>query len=287
MIVMQAYRLMKSLEMSAAYYAVARGHQHYIYNIWGERKAQIHQYSGVVYKKLLSREAAQNFIRQKTSCPSKRVKSSKKKIKNTQDLDNIALSLRKSPLPAIDRLVKEKSTEKKCEQIDTSEISSPISNEQPSSSKFITDDNGYVIVYTDGACRSNGRRNAQAGLGVWFGEDHPLNVSERVVGRITNINAEIQAVTMAAKKAKEVGVEKLKIITDSKFLIQCITEWMPKWKKNGWKTVSDNPVTNKDELIEMEKALSSLKIAWEHVNGHSGIHGNVMADKLAKADGTS
>jgi len=74
--------------------------------------------------------------------------------------------------------------------------------------------------------------------------------------------AEIQAVTVAARQAKKAGIKKLKINTDSKFLISCITKWMPIWKRRQWKTVGDKPVINKIELLEMEKELENLTIVW-------------------------
>lgn len=49
--------------------------------------------------------------------------------------------------------------------------------DQRSSSEFIIDNDGYVNVYTDGACGGNGSAKAQAGIGVWFGDNHPLYVS--------------------------------------------------------------------------------------------------------------
>lgn len=151
------------------------------------------------------------------------------------------------------------------------------------------DENGYVNVFTDGACSSNGYKNARAGIGVWFRDNHPLyvlflslvnclpefnesvcntvynfyrNISQPVEGRPTNNMAEIQAVTVAARQAKKAGIKKLKINTDSKFLISCITQWMPNWKRRGWKTMEDKPVINKTELLEMEKELKSLTVAW-------------------------
>jgi len=74
--------------------------------------------------------------------------------------------------------------------------------------------------------------------------------------------AEIQAVTVAMRQAKKAGIKKLKINTDSKFLISCITQWMPVWKRRGWKTVDNKPVINKTELLEMEKELENLTVAW-------------------------
>lgn len=86
---------------------------------------------------------------------------------------------------------------------------------------------GYRKVYTDGACSSNGMSGAQAGYGVYWGPDHPLNVSAPVSGRATNNAGEIQAATRAMQQARENGIQKLEIVTDSKFLIDSATKWMP------------------------------------------------------------
>ena len=88
------------------------------------------------------------------------------------------------------------------------------------------------------------------------------NVSEAVKGRSTNNVAEILAVTKAAEQAKKVGVKKLKIYTDSKFIIMCVTKWMKRWKITGWVTTKKTPVINKKELIELESALSSMEVTW-------------------------
>ena len=88
------------------------------------------------------------------------------------------------------------------------------------------------------------------------------NVSQPVNGRATNNMAEIQAVTVAARQAKKAGIKKLKVNTDSQFLISCITQWMPKWKRNGWMTSTGKPVINKSELLEMEKAIAPLQVSF-------------------------
>jgi ribonuclease HI len=93
--------------------------------------------------------------------------------------------------------------------------------------EFSEDHEGFVQVYTDGACSSNGRNNAKAGLGVYWCDGHPLNISEPVSGRATNNCGEIQAATRAIKVALQNGVSKLSINTDSKFLINSVTKWMP------------------------------------------------------------
>lgn len=88
------------------------------------------------------------------------------------------------------------------------------------------------------------------------------NVSQPVDGRATNNMAEIQAVTIAARQAQKAGIDKLKISTDSQFLINCAKDWMPKWKRNNWQTSNGKPVINKAELVEMEKALKPLNVTW-------------------------
>lgn len=148
---------------------------------------------------------------------------------------------------------------------------------------FEVDQNGYVHVYTDGACENNGRVGARAGIGVWFADNHPLNYSERVRGRLTNNTAEIQAATYAIELAKRAGIKKLLLHTDSQFLISCITVWIHKWKKNDWKLFDGGQVKNKDDLMALDEALEGISVKWDHVRGHRGNHGNEMADALARA----
>ncbi|XP_069686371.1 uncharacterized protein [Periplaneta americana] len=157
------------------------------------------------------------------------------------------------------------------------------SYEEKFSPGFTVDKDGYVEVYTDGACEQNGRVGAKAGIGVWFGDNHPLNYSERVRGRLTNNTAEIQAATCAVDLAKRAGIAKLLIHTDSQFLISCITVWIHKWKTNDWKLKDGGPVKNKEDLIALDQALEGISVRWNHVRGHRGNHGNEMADALARA----
>ena len=146
------------------------------------------------------------------------------------------------------------------------------------------DEAGYVHVYTDGACSNNGQAGARAGYGIWWAKDHELNRSELAV-RNTNNAAEIQAVTEAIKLAKSHDMKKLKIHTDSNFLIDCVTKWMKNWKKNGWMTTKNEPVKNRAELEALDEAIRQsppLQIKYQHVSGHSGILGNEEADALAR-----
>lgn len=135
---------------------------------------------------------------------------------------------------------------------------------------FTVGDDEYVHVYTDGCCHYNGTPRARAGIGIWFGENHSMNVSAPLDGDIpTNNNAEIQAARMAIELAAKAGIQKLRIFTDSGFMISCATEWMKKWKVNGWKTNDNKDVKNEIELKKLDEAMKLLTVKWVSGNGSS------------------
>lgn len=159
-----------------------------------------------------------------------------------------------------------------------------------------------IIIYTDGSCRGNGREDPQAGIGVFFGYNHPLNLSERLPGSTqTNQRAEIFAVIRAlevlAIDETNKNIEKLPLIeirTDSKYVVNAVNDWIPKWLTNDYK---NNTVLNKDLFERLVGILGSRNtkvgmqtgngerrqqaILFVHVRGHSSEEGNDMADKLA------
>lgn len=126
----------------------------------------------------------------------------------------------------IDKIVKKGSTkgnDRKAVMIEPPQPKRPRKN----NNEFEEDSQGYVQVYTDGACSANGSSGARAGIGVYWGYDHSLNISEPVSGRATNNCGEIQAATRAMKQAIDNGVDNLTINTDSQFVINSVTKWMP------------------------------------------------------------
>ncbi|XP_054332557.1 ribonuclease H1 isoform X1 [Pongo pygmaeus] len=140
----------------------------------------------------------------------------------------------------------------------------------------------FVVVYTDGCCSSNGRRRPRAGIGVYWGPGHPLNVGIRLPGRQTNQRAEIHAACKAIEQAKTQNINKLVLYTDSMFTINGITNWVQGWKKNGWKTSAGKEVINKEDFVALERLTQGMDIQWMHVPGHSGFIGNEEADRLAR-----
>lgn len=142
------------------------------------------------------------------------------------------------------------------------DVDSPFNNAKRLKSSF-EEDNGYVTIFTDGACENNGKSNAKAGIGVWFGDNHQLNISKPVEGRATNNTAEIQACVEGLKVLEKHGVNKVQIFTDSQFTINCITKWIKNWKKNNWKTASGGNVKNKEDLKKLDSVLQNFKdVKW-------------------------
>ncbi|GAB6020761.1 Ribonuclease H1 [Chamberlinius hualienensis] len=138
-----------------------------------------------------------------------------------------------------------------------------------------------VHVYTDGACSSNGKINSQGGIGVYWGPNNPMNVSEPLFGRQTNNRAEIMAAVRALRQAKSAGYKNVVLHTDSQFLINGITKWIRKWKANGWKLSSGGSVINKEDFEALDDAQKGLIVRYKYVKGHSGDPGNEAADRLA------
>ncbi|XP_043481864.1 ribonuclease H-like [Leptopilina heterotoma] len=127
----------------------------------------------------------------------------------------------------------------------------------------------------NGACGDNGGTRPRAGIGVWFGPDHPLNVSRRYGGRQTNNASEIEAATVAIHQERTAGIRKIRIKTDSKVLVQGIKEWVPKWQKNNWKTNDNHPCIDLDKSVQKFEEflakrgvnpsnLTNQTLAWDH-----------------------
>ena len=108
----------------------------------------------------------------------------------------------------------------------------------------------FVDVYVDGACRNNGQQNPQGGCGVYWGEYHPLNTSEYLIGdKQTNKRAELTAaiiMIITLEQAKQIQIQNMRISTDSKYVKEGITKWIVSWKTNGLKTKQKTDVLNKD-----------------------------------------
>lgn len=133
-----------------------------------------------------------------------------------------------------------------------------------------------VIIHTDGACRGNPGPGGWGALLTYKG-----NVKELYGGAPDTTNNRMEL--MAAIQALEILTKPCSIIlnTDSKYVLQGITEWMSNWKKRGWKTASRHPVKNEDLWRKLDAAIQRHDISWQWVKGHNGDKGNERADALA------
>ena len=99
----------------------------------------------------------------------------------------------------------------------------------------------------------------------------------------TNNRMEMMGVVKALEESLRREYLEVCIYTDSNYVKQGITQWIHKWKKNGWKTSSGSDVKNKDLWIEIDTLRNQLKdVQWKWVKAHNGNPLNEEADKLAK-----
>jgi ribonuclease HI len=90
---------------------------------------------------------------------------------------------------------------------------------------------------------------------------------------------ELQAAIEALSALK--GERKVTLYTDSKYVMDGINDWLPGWKKRGWKTAAKKPVKNQDLWQQLDAAVECHDITWKWVKGHNGNPGNEEADELA------
>ncbi len=133
-----------------------------------------------------------------------------------------------------------------------------------------------VDIYTDGACRGN---PGPGGWGAWLKSGEDEKVIYGGEKETTNNRMEL----MAAIQALEVLNQScnIQLHSDSKYVLQGITEWMENWKRRGWKTATNKPVKNEDLWRRLDTAMQRHDVKWSWVKGHSGNIGNEKADQLA------
>lgn len=138
---------------------------------------------------------------------------------------------------------------------------------------------GQAIVFTDGACLKNPGPGGYAAL-ILIDDKEQI-----IVGRdpaTTNNKMEM----MAAIKALEALPHNLAAIlhSDSQYVIKGIRDWLPGWKKRGWRTAAGDPVKNQPLWEELDRLNSERKITWQWVKGHAGHEQNERVDALANAE---
>ncbi|WP_295184090.1 ribonuclease HI [uncultured Brevundimonas sp.] len=135
----------------------------------------------------------------------------------------------------------------------------------------------HVIIHTDGACKGNpGSGGWGAVLQAGGGHEKELWGGE---ANTTNNRMELMAAIMALEALKRPC--KVELHTDSKYVMQGITEWMRGWKTRGWLTADKKPVKNADLWQRLDAARLRHDVKWRWVKGHAGHELNERADQLA------
>lgn len=228
--------------MASKYYVIWQGRETGIFNDWATCKKHIDKFPGAKYKSFKTlAEAEAAFGGKPTKTASASSKSSNSSKKKPTN------TIKTYTAAEIDKL-----------HIDTK-------------------------IYTDGGCEPN-PGEAGSGLAVyrdekveelWFGLYNPNG---------TNNTAELCALFEALEMAKK-ELDKSRsvaIFCDSKYSIQCVTQWAAGWEKKGWKK-SGGEIKNLDLIKKMFALYQELKdsIKVLHVNGHVGVEGNELADRMS------
>jgi ribonuclease HI len=134
-----------------------------------------------------------------------------------------------------------------------------------------------VDVYTDGACSGNPGPGGWGAVLLYGSHVKELYGSEP--GKTTNNRMELMAAIRALESlTRPVPV---RLHTDSTYLRNGITKWLPTWRRNGWQTAGKQPVKNADLWQRLEAAVERHDVDWRWVKGHAGNPGNERADALA------
>ena len=134
-----------------------------------------------------------------------------------------------------------------------------------------------VVIHTDGSCLSNPGPGGWAAVLQWNGNMRELSAG---VPDTTNNRMELLAAIEALNAlTRPMSVE---LHTDSKYVMNGVTDWMPRWKHNGWKTAAKKPVANQDLWQDLDAAITPHDIEWHWVKGHSGEELNERCDILAR-----
>ncbi len=133
-----------------------------------------------------------------------------------------------------------------------------------------------ALAYTDGACSGNPGKGGWACLLKFGGKTEEHSGS---AAHTTNNRMELQG---AIEALTRLPIPHAVILhTDSQYVVKGMTEWLPGWRRRGWKNAQGKPVENKEFWETLSAAASKHKVTWQWVRGHNGHPENERVDKLA------
>jgi ribonuclease HI len=134
-----------------------------------------------------------------------------------------------------------------------------------------------VEIFTDGACSGN---PGKGGYGAILKYDNKTMEISGCEVETTNNRMEMMAAIEALKQLKKSC--RIKIVTDSDYLIKGMTQWIKGWIKKGWINSQKKPVKNRDLWENLLELSHRHQIEWEWVKGHQGHPENERCDQLAR-----
>ena len=242
-----------------SFYAVRFGRTPGIYTCWAECRKQVTGFKGAIYKKFNDKQTAEGFFKNKSKTYIISNSNSKSKSKSNSKLK--------------------------------SNLKSPIRKR-----KSIAKDPNALYIFTDGSSINNGSKNAKSGFGIYIPEPETMRVkmSVKLPKGKTNNYAELKAILEALKILDYTNIETLKkiekdkvvVVTDSQYSINCITQWYYSWIKRGWISATGEEVKNKELIQEIQPLSTKHNVTFQHIKAHTNnkgffYEGNRIVDKLA------
>ena len=135
-----------------------------------------------------------------------------------------------------------------------------------------------VLLYTDGACSGN------PGPGGWAWvrlEGERQQEASGADATTTNQRMELEAAAEGLEALTEPA--NVRLISDSKYVVQGLNEWMDGWIRNGWRNASRKPVANQDLWQRLQTQRERHQLTAEWTRGHAGNTHNERCDQLAVA----
>jgi ribonuclease HI len=229
------------------YYSIHKGFKNGIYNSWNECKIHVLGFKGAKYKKFNNKEDAEYYL----------IYGKENVIK-----ENVIKK----------KVIKKKVIKKKDYNV-------------MNKNNYKLGDIKNIKVYTDGSCHNNGCKNANAGIGIYFGENDKRNVSKKIIGKQTNNTAELKAILEVSKILhNEINNgDIIEICSDSDYAMKCCTTYGKKQELLDWK----QNIPNKELVREIYNIYSKYSnVLFKHVKAHTSKMdidsiGNRNADRLA------